>query len=155
MVAILPRVLLCVRRGASAVWRWLKPVVGAPPALKDAIRSRRDLVVENAVLRHQLVVLRRRVPRPRFMPFDRLRLLLAARMLPAWRRAVIIVQPETILRWHRLSFRLLWRLKSKSRPRDQVAIANVGLIRDMATKNRLWGAGRIRGELLKIGVRVS
>src|SRR5688500_4637234 len=108
MIAFLRAVMFRVRRCASMVWQRLKPIVDLPPALKDAARSRRDLLVENAVLRHQIVVFRRRTPRPSFTTVDRLRLLLGARLLPGWRRAVAIVQPETILRWHRLGFRLLW-----------------------------------------------
>ena len=61
-----------------------------------------------------------------------IRLLLAACLLPGWRRAVALVQPQTILRWHRLGFRLFWRLKSKPCPRDQVTSDTVGLIREMA-----------------------
>lgn len=101
------------------------------------------------------MVLRRQAPRPRLTPADRLRLLLAACLLPGWRSAVALVQPETNLRWHRLGFRLFWRHKSKSCARDQVTSDTVALIREMAARNRLWGAERIRGELLKIGVRVS
>jgi hypothetical protein len=155
MVEILHRILSRVRSCASAVWRKLAPFAEVPPTLVDAVRSRRELLVENALLRHQIVVLRRRVPRPRLTPVDRLRLLLAACLLPGWRRAVALVQPQTILRWHRLGFRLFWRHKSKSCPRDQVTSDTVWLIREMAARNRLWGAERIRGELLKIGVRVS
>src|SRR6266568_2541639 len=155
MVDLLQLILSRVRKCASAVWRKLAPFAEAPPTLVDAIRSRRELLVENALLRHQIVMLRRQAPRPRLTPADRLRLLLAACLLPGWRSAVALVQPETILRWHRLGFRLFWRHKSKLCPRDQVTSDTVGLIREMAARNRLWGAERIRGELLKIGVRVS
>ncbi len=155
MIAFVRTIMCGIRRPASAVWRWLVPIDDVAPALTDAIRSRRHLLVENAVLRHQIVVLRRRSPRPNLTTLDRFRILLGASLLPGWQRAVAIVRPDTVLRWHRLGFRLFWRHKSEPRGRAQVADSTVGLIRDMAAKNRLWGAERIRGELLKIGVRAS
>jgi transposase InsO family protein len=124
-------------------------------ALADTARSRSDLLLENAVLRHQIVVLRRRARRPRITRLDRFRLLIAARLLPSWRGNIAIVQPETILRWHRLGFRLFWRYRSKSAAPPRMPTETVALIRDMATNNRLWGAERIRGELLKLGISVS
>ena len=75
----------------------------------DAVRSQRELIIENAVLRHQVNVLRRRSKRPKLNVVDRLKLLVGARLLPSWRRAIAIVQPETVLRWHRAGFRLFWR----------------------------------------------
>jgi putative transposase len=70
MVEILHRILSRVRSCASAVWRKLAPFAEVPPTLVDAVRSRRELLVENALLRHQIVVLRRRVPRPRLTRVD-------------------------------------------------------------------------------------
>ena len=108
------------------------------------------------MLRHQIVILRRKFPHPRITMFDRLRFLIAAAVLPTWRRALAIVQPETLLRWHREGFRLLWRRRSRAGSVERrVAHETVTLIRQMATKNRLWGAERIRGELLKLGLKVS
>jgi putative transposase len=76
--------------------------------------------------------------------------------VPTWRRALAIVQPETVLRWHRAGFRLFWRRRSRpGRVERRVAADAIGLIREMATKNRLWGAERIRGELLKLGIKLS
>jgi putative transposase len=118
-------------------------------------RSRRQLVVENATLRHQLNVLRRGSGRPRLRLRDRLRLLLSASLLPAWRDAIVIVQPETILRWHRSAYRLFWRHRSKSRNRPRLDADTINLIREMAKCDRLWGAERIRGELLKLGIKVA
>src|SRR5205823_5902418 len=103
------------------------------------------LVAENALLRHQLVVLHRQVGRPVLTPADRLRLILLARLAHGWRSALLLVQPETLLRWHRQGFRLVWRARSPgASKRPQVA-----------AENRLWGAERIRGELLKLGIRVG
>jgi putative transposase len=115
----------------------------------DMVRSRRELVLENAVLRHQVNVLRRGGKRRKLHLIDRLKLLLGARLLPSWRRAIAIVQPETILRWHRAGFRLFWRRRSLPRKKSPLPSETIDLIRDMAARGRLWGAERIRGELLK------
>ena len=83
-------------------------------------------------------------------------LVLLARLLPRWRDAVLLVKPETILRWHREGFRLLWRWKSRQKnPTSKLPAETIPLIRRMAGENRLWGAERIRGELLKLGIRVA
>src|SRR5216684_7946732 len=73
--------------------------------------------------------------------------------IPAWRDATLLVQPATILRWHRAGLRAFWR--RRSRPVGRPPTARAALIREMATSNPRWGAERIRGELLKVGVRVS
>jgi putative transposase len=119
------------------------------------MRSRRDLIIENAVLRHQINVLRRRGGRTKLGLADRLRLLVGARLPQAWRQAIVIVKPETVLRWHRAGFRLFWRRKSKPRRGSPLPAQTIALIRDMARRGRLWGAERIRGELLKLGIQVS
>src|SRR5215471_2781688 len=121
----------------------------------DAVRSRRELVLENAVLRHQVDVLLRGCKRPMLDVVDRLKLLLGARWLPSWRRVIVLVQPETVLRWHRAGFRRFWRRRSRSRKMSPLAPETINLIRDMAARGRLWGAERIRGELLKLGIKVS
>ena len=146
-----------IRQTARRLWSWVGPLpeTAEPVGLAvDLVRSRRDLILENAVLRHQLTVLRRR-GRPRLGLADRLRLLVGAAVLPGWRHAITIVQPDTVLRWHRAGFRLFWRRKSTPRRGAPLPPATVALIRDMARRNRLWGAERIRGELLKLGLRVS
>jgi hypothetical protein len=78
-------------------------------------------------------------------------------LLPCWRRALILVKPETVLRWHRGGFRRFWRRKSRSAgPREPLLAPDlVALIERMTAENRLWGAESIRGELLKLGVRVA
>lgn len=121
----------------------------------DLCRSRRDLLIENAVLRHQLGILRRKSKRPRLNPLDRLKLLLGAHLLDGWRAAIVVVQPETLMRWHRAGFRLFWRRRSRPRRTSPLPIETIDLIRDMARRGRLWGAERIRGELLKLGIKVS
>ncbi len=145
-------------RVTAAVRRWTSPkhTSVALGLLADLFRSRAVLVAENAMLRQQIVVLRRGVKRPRITRVDRLKLLLTARLTPSWRQALHVVQPETLLRWHRDLFSLHWRRCSRRRVgRPSLDADAVALIREMATSNRLWGAERIRGELLKLGIHVA
>jgi putative transposase len=103
-----------------------------------------------------VVILRRSVKRPALTPLDRGLLLLLASRLRAWAGALPIVRPETLLRWHRQGFRLVWRRKSAPRSRPSpLTTATIDLIQQMARDNPLWGAERIRGELVKLGIRVS
>jgi putative transposase len=111
-------------------------------------------VAENAILRQQLIILRQQVKRPVYVKTDRMLLVLLARMGRTWKQALFIVQPETLLRWHRRGFKLFWRYKfwaASTKPR--ISPETVALIKEMASNNRLWGAERIRGELLKLGIR--
>jgi transposase InsO family protein len=124
--------------------------------LLDATRSREELLAENALLRQQLIVAARRAARPKFAAHERSLLVLLARLVPRWREAVLLVKPETILRWHRDGFRLLWRWRSRRKNRTpKVSAETMALVRRMAEENRLWGAERIRGELLKVGIGVA
>ncbi|HEX9131967.1 MAG TPA: integrase core domain-containing protein [Ktedonobacteraceae bacterium] len=112
-------------------------------------------MAENALLRQQLIVLKRHVKRPASTKADRLLLVLLARMVRTWKQALFIVQPDTLLRWHRQGFRLFWRQKSKPKSTQaKVSAETMALIKEMAKNNRLWGAERIRGELLKLDIRV-
>jgi putative transposase len=107
------------------------------------------------LLRQQLIILRRHVKRPACRKTDRFLLVLFARMLRTWKQALFVVQPETVLRWHRELFRLFWKHTSKTDSRQpKISPETIALIKEMASKNRLWGAERIRGELLKLGMRV-
>jgi putative transposase len=148
-----------LRARTYGVWRALGLHIQtsvAAGALSDLVRTRRELMLENAMLRHQIVILRRKSRERRLTMLDRFRILAAAVLLPTWRRALAVVQPETVLRWHREGFRLFWRRRSRRAPRKgRLAPDTVKLIREMAAKNRLWGAERIRGELLKLGILVS
>ena len=123
----------------------------------DTFRPRSQLVAEIALLRQQILVLRRTAPqRPRLQREDRLILVLLARLDSAWRDVLLVVTPDTLLRWHRGLFTLLWRGKSRRRGQFRRLRAEViELIKAMAKANVLWGAERIRGELLKLGIRVS
>jgi putative transposase len=120
----------------------------------DVFRSHLKLVAENALLRQQLIVAERKVVgRPRWKPWERYAMALTTHFAPAWRTVTMLVQPATVLRWHRIGLRGLWRRRSRRlgrRPTPRAA-----LIREMAAQNASWGAERIRGELLKLGVRVS
>ena len=125
--------------------------------LRGVLRSRAALHLEVLALRHQLQVMQRSQPR-------RLRLAKADRWLWAWlsdawsgwRTSLVIVEPETVLAWHRQGFRLFWTWKSRRRTgRPPVAREAAALIRKIAHENPLWGAPRIHGELLKLGVQVS
>ncbi len=138
---------------------WARPATSGSlllGAAADLVRSRSELVAEHALLRPQLIVLTRTVKRPRLTRADRPLLVLLASRVRAWRQALLIVQPETVLRWHREGFRLFWRWRSAPRRRPPgLAAETVALIRRMARENRLWGAERIQGELGKLGIRVS
>jgi transposase InsO family protein len=120
-------------------------------------RTQAQLEAEITMLRHQLNVLRRQAPsKPRLTAADRLLFVWLCRLFPSLRDAITIVQPDTVLRWHRSGFRLYWRWKSRSRGgRPKVAIEIRRLIRRMSEENPLWGAPRIHGELLKLGIEVA
>src|SRR5262245_28133302 len=125
-------------------------------ALAAPLRTQAQLEAEIAMLRHQLNVLRRQTPRPRLTAADRLLFVWLCRLFPSLRSAITIVQPDTVLRWHRSGFRLYWRWKSRTRGgRPRVPIEVRSLIRRMSEENRLWGAPRIHGELLKLGIEVA
>ncbi len=126
--------------------------------LADLPRTKGALIAENALLRQQLIVLQRSVKRVHCTPTHRALLVVLARCVQAWRQTLLIVQPETLLRWHRQGFRLLWRRTSRASPstaRPKVAPETIALIKEMAAANRLWGAERIRGELLKLDISVA
>jgi putative transposase len=135
----------------------------APPStshtlagLRDLTRSKRQLVLENALLRQQLLVLNRSAKRPRLTRADRVRIVLLASRLPHWKVALLIVKPETVLRWHRQGFRLFWKRKSRTTAHEpKIPAETITLIKAMAADNRLWGADRIQGELLKLHITVA
>jgi len=125
--------------------------------LASPFKSKSRLEAENAALRRQLVVLRRKVQgRIRLRNNDRWILIELYRWFPSILQVVTIVQPETIVRWHRAGFRCYWRWKSRSRGgRPQIETDLRALIRQMSIENPLWGAPRIHGELLKLGFDVA
>jgi hypothetical protein len=117
-------------------------------------KSKSRLEAENAALRHQLTVLRRKVRgRVQLTNGDRLFLIQLYRWFPSVLTFVTIVRPETVVRWHRAGFRRYWRWKSRSLGgRPQIDADLRVLIRRMSVDNPLWGAPRIHGELLKLGL---
>jgi len=137
--------------------RWTRPLNTSLllGTLADLARGKSELVAENALLRQQLTILRRQSKRPVCTQRDRCLLVLLARATRSWRQALLIVQPETLLRWHRQGFRLFWKHKSKATSNtSKVTGETIALIKEMAMDNRLWGAERIRGELLKLDMHV-
>jgi hypothetical protein len=120
-------------------------------------KSKSRLEAENAALRHQLIILRRKVRgRVRLTNSDRLFLVQLYRWFPSVLKAIMIMRPETLVRWHRAGFRRYWHWKSRSLGgRPKIAADLRVLIRRMSAENPLWGAPRIHGELLKLGFEVA
>jgi putative transposase len=148
---------LCLRSLHHRFVLWTKPDTPSliPGMLIDLARSKSELVAENAFLRQQLIILRRQVKRPACTKTDRMLLVLLARMVRIWKQALFIVQPETLLHWHRQGFKLFWKYKSRAASlTPRISQETISLIEEMARDNRLWGAERIRGELLKLGIHV-
>jgi len=125
--------------------------------LRSPFKSKSWLEAENAALRHQLIVLRRKNHgRPRLTNNDRWFFIQLYRWFPSILQVLTIVRPETLVRWHRTGFRCYWRWKSRSRGgRPRIEADLRGLIRRMSIENLLWGAPRIHGELLKLGFEVA
>ena len=117
----------------------------------------RQLALENLALRQQLAVYKRTANRPKLQRSDRLLWVWLSRVWPAWRQALVIVAPATVLRWQRRRFRRHWATLSGRRPAGHppVDAAIKALVRRMAAANPLWGAPRIHGELLKLGIDVA
>lgn len=125
--------------------------------LLSAFRSRETLIAENLALRHQIEVLQRNSTTSRLKWRDRALWDVLSMIWTGWRDALYVVQPDTVVRWHRRGFRYYWRWKSRQqypgRPRVSREVRE--LIRQMSTDNPLWGAPRIHGELLKLGINVG
>ena len=135
-----------------------KPITHGPAlgTVADLVRSKPQLVAENLLLRQQLIVLNRSVKRPHFTPIERGLVVLLASTVQHWQDALLIVKPETVLRWHRQGLRLFWKRKSRATLRQpQIPVETITLIKEMTANNRLWGAERIQGELLKVGIKVA
>jgi hypothetical protein len=126
--------------------------------LSFRFRSRAGLELELVALRHQVAVLRRqRKGRVQLFSTDRLLWVWLYRIWPQALNAMVLVKPSTVVQWHRKGFRLYWRWRSMSRTpgRPKVCSATRDLIRQMCRANPLWGAPRIHGELLKLGIKIS
>jgi putative transposase len=123
----------------------------------SSLRSRQSLVLENIALRHQLVVLRRNNKTPHLKSRDRLLWVILSQIHTRWRSNLVIVQPKTVVGWHRKGRRMYWRWKcrSKRQGRPTISIETRDLIRKISRENPLWGAPRIHGELGKLGIEVG
>jgi putative transposase len=133
--------------------RWLGIVFGT---LRGCLRTHRELAFENLALRQQLAVWKAREPRPRLTEMDRLFWVFLSRQWTNWRQSLHVVKPETVVRWHRQGFRRYWAWKSRRRlGRPTIGTELRDLIRRMSSANPLWGAPRIHGELLKLGLMVA
>jgi hypothetical protein len=133
-----------VLRFLAALLAWLR-----------SSQARRE--AEILYLRQQLIVLKRSAPaRPRLKATDRLIFVCLYWLFPSLIDASIVFQPEPLLRWHRCGFRLFWRWKSRQRVDRPALSANVrSLVRQISRENPLWGAPRIHGELLKLGIEIA
>src|SRR5580698_2845683 len=123
----------------------------------SSFRTRVALQAEILALRHQLAVFQKNAPRRlRLRRSDRLLWVLLSRWWPGWRPSLHIVRPDTVIAWHRRAFAWYWTRKSRRRPgRPNVPAEIRGLIRNMSHANPLWGAPRMHGELLKLGIAVA
>src|SRR5438874_4061254 len=125
--------------------------------IRATVRDRDALVAENLLLRHQLAVLTRPTrKRPRLRTRDKLFWVVVRALRRDWRRHLVVVRPESVIRWHRQAWRLFWRWRSRGplgRPRLSAEVRQ--LIATIARDNPRWGSERIRGELLKLGLVVS
>ncbi len=121
------------------------------------VRVRSELAVENLALRQQLAILERKSKCPRLRKHDRIFWAILSRVWSNWRSALLIVQPDTVVRWHRQGFKLFWRWKSRTgnvgRPKIDAEIRS--LIRRMSRENPIWGVPRIQSELALLGHTVS
>src|SRR5271157_6593613 len=135
------------------------PTSGAVPVARSEPRTRTALVLESIALRHQIAVLERsRTRRPCFRRLERLFWILLSRWWSGWRESLLIVQPETVLRWRRNGWSALWRYRSRGRwtgGRRSISSDARRLITQMARADFLWGAPRIHGELRMLGFSVS
>jgi transposase InsO family protein len=137
------------------MFRFLRLCLGA---ILRLFRSRQDLLVENLALRQQLSVFQRRNRRPKLAVLDKLFWVLARRFWSDWKKSLLVVAPETVVRWHRAVFGMYWSMISKIRKRvgrSRISREVRDLIFRIVTENPTWGAPRIHGELLMLGLDVS
>jgi putative transposase len=132
-------------------------LIGCLALLASSLRTRAALQAEILALRHQLAVLQANAPRRlRLNRSDRVLWVWLSRWFPGWRQCLCIVQPATVIAWHRRAFAWYWTRKSRRRPgRPEVTAEIRALIRQMSQANPLWGAPRLHGELLKLGIEVA
>jgi putative transposase len=130
---------LCLDRPHTNYVRWTRPLTPSLllGTIADLGRSKSELMAENALLRQQLIILKPQVKRPACSRTDRVLLVLLARVVRTWKQALFLVQPDTLLRWHRELFRPYWKHRSKASSHEhRVAAETIALIRKMAKENR-------------------
>ena len=132
-------------------------IVGLWTLLRAPFTGAAVVALENLALRHQLAVLQHSLPRPRLSRWDRILWVWLSRRWTDWRSSLVIVQPATVLAWHRQGFRLYWRWKSRPNPvgRPRLDAELRALIRRMARDNPTWGRRRIQAELALLGYEVA
>ena len=154
------RIASCVRwtQGKATVYSCaMSFLVQLLTVFRALVGDRNRLVLENLALRQQLAVLRRSVNRPRLQDSDRIFWILLRRLLRNWRESLLIVNPETVVRWHRKGWRYYWRRKSQPKMlgRPPISFKLIHLIRKMSLQNVTWGAPRIQSELALLGHDVA
>ena len=132
----------------------LKQIIRLFFSLFGLFKKQSDLILENLALRQQLSIYQYTIKRPKIRTRDRIFWVFLSRRWKSWRNALIIVKPDTVIRWHKKGFKLFWRFKSRKTGlgRPPLESKTRKLIEDMAKTNPLWGAPRIHGELLKLGI---
>jgi putative transposase len=132
--------------------KWLKIFLGA---LVSTFQTQSELALENLALRQQVAILKMRNTRPNLSNCDRLFWVGLSRLWDNWCAALHVVRPATVIRWHRKGFKLYWKRKSQRLGRPDIKTDVRKLIQRISRENPLWGAPRIHGELLKLGIQVS
>jgi transposase InsO family protein len=116
---------------------------------------RKNLVLENILLRHQLLIYQRSIKRPKIRPIDRILLVWMSRLYAEWKKAMSVAKPETLIRWHRQGFKLYWRWLCGKPGHPEIDKELRNFIRQMQANNPRWSAQRIHGELIRLGYTVS
>jgi hypothetical protein len=122
---------------------------------RRSLKTRTQLILENIFLHKQLEIYQRTDPKLKIKRTDRIIFSLIMDMLSNWKERLFIVKPETVIKWHRTAFKFYWRWKSKQKGgRPKVSREVIALIKQMANENSGWGAPRIHGELMKLGINI-
>ncbi len=124
-------------------------------ARRAALKTRSLLALENIALRQQLAVLKRKKPRSKLNRIDRIFWVFLSRIFPDWKSCLLIVKPETVIRWHRQGFKYYWRWKSRKPGRPRIDREIITLIHRMSRENPTWGTPRIQSELRLLGHEVA
>jgi len=123
-------------------------------SIKSSIKTKTSLIVENIILRHQIIIYQRK-KKPRLKNLDRIVFCFASKIWNDWKSAIVIVKPSTVISWHRKGFKMYWRWKSRKKGRPNIYWELIKSIRKLQKENPLWSPQRIQGELAKLGYDVS